>query len=256
MADENFSDGVAIVAGGSGAIGGAICRALAAAGSNVALTYRSNQPAGEEVVASIGKQGVRGEATQLALEDGEAVVAYVEGVAGRFGRIHSVVYAAGPPLPVGYASAINPVDWKRVFDLDVNGCFNLVSATIPELRKHRAGALIAIITSAVEKVPVQDILSAAPKAAIEMLIRGIAKEEGRYGIRANCVGPGFINAGMGAELLAREGFEGFTETLRRSLPLKRFGAAVDIANAAVFLLSSQANYITGQSLAVDGGLQL
>ena len=102
----------------------------------------------------------------------------------------------------------------------------------------------------------QDILSAAPKAAIEMLVRGIAKEEGRYGMRANCVGPGFIDAGLGAELLNREGGEKFTEMVRRSLPMKRFGSGREIADAVVFLLSSKASYITGQSLAVDGGLQL
>src|SRR3546814_9441373 len=72
-----------------------------------------------------------------------------------------------------------------------------------DLLKAGGGALVAVITAAVEKVPSRDICSAAPKAAIEMLFRGVALEEGRFGIRANCVGPGFIDAGLGHELLSR-----------------------------------------------------
>src|SRR3546814_3644253 len=76
---------------------------------------------------------------------------------------------------------------------------------------------------------------------------GVALEEGRFGIRANCVGPGFIDAGLGHELLSKPGLEDFTEGLRKMLPLKRFGEARDIADAVLFLLSNQARYITGQS---------
>jgi NAD(P)-dependent dehydrogenase (short-subunit alcohol dehydrogenase family) len=256
MADSNFADGVAIVAGGSGGIGREICRVLAEAGSHVALTYRSKKEAADDAVAAVKALGMRAEAAPLALEDAEATAAYVNGVAERFGRVHSIVYAAGPPLSFGYAAAIKPAEWKRVMDVDVNGCFNFIFAAMPHLKRQGAGALVALITSAVEKVPMQDILSAAPKAAIEMLVRGIAKEEGRYGVRANCVGPGFIDAGLGAALLNKEGGEKFAEMVRRSLPMKRFGSAREIAEAVVFLLSSKASYITGQSLAVDGGLQL
>ncbi len=109
----------------------------------------------------------------------------------------------------------------------------------------------------VEPVPVKDIMPAAPKAAIEMRIRGVAKESSRLGIRANCVGPGWINAGRG-----RKGIEEKLDDkqrqgiLRQMIPLQRFGGSQDIAQAALFLCSRQANYITGQSLAVDRGMQL
>jgi NAD(P)-dependent dehydrogenase (short-subunit alcohol dehydrogenase family) len=188
--------------------------------------------------------------------DSAAMKAFVDAAAARFGRVHSVVYAAGPHLPLKFVNAITPQEWKSVFDADVNGAFNLVWASLPHLKAGGGGALAAVITAAVEKVPLRDICSAAPKAAIEMLFRGVALEEGRFGIRANCVGPGFIDAGLGRELLSKPGLEGFTEGLRKMLPLKRFGEARDIAEAVVFLLSDRAKYITGQSLAVDGGLQL
>jgi NAD(P)-dependent dehydrogenase (short-subunit alcohol dehydrogenase family) len=256
MRDATFSSGVAIVAGGSGGIGSAICRALAEAGSDVVLTYRANEVAAKRVCESVEAAGRTAEARPLALENAEATAAFVEGVADQYERIHSVVYAAGPKLEFAYASSIAPADWKRVMDIDVNGCFNLISAIVPQLRKQSGGSIVSLITPAVERYPAQDILSAAPKAAIEILMRGIAKEEGRYGLRANSVGPGFIDAGLGHDMLARPGFEDFSDSLRRGLPLKRFGCAEDVANAVVFLLSSKASYITGQSLAVDGGLQI
>jgi NAD(P)-dependent dehydrogenase (short-subunit alcohol dehydrogenase family) len=100
---------------------------------------------------------------------------------------------------------------------------------------------------------VADVL---PKAAIEALMRGIAKEEGRFGIRANSVAPGCIDAGIGHAALNESGDGTFLEAVRNSSPMRHIGSADGIAQAVVFLCSGRAKFITGQSLAVDGGLQL
>lgn len=254
--ESAFAGGVAIVAGGSGGIGSAICSALAAAGSDVAFTYRSRQVAADEVIRQIEAQGRQAFAMQVDHADPGSMKAFVDAAAARFGRVHSAVYAAGPHIPMKFISAITPAEWKAVFDNDVNAAFNLVWASLPHLKAGGGGALVAVITAALEKVPLRDICSAAPKAAIEMLFKGVALEEGRFGIRANCVAPGFIDAGLGRELMETPGIEDWVEGIRKQLPMKMFGDGDDVAQAVAFLLSDKARYITGQSLAVDGGLQL
>ena len=173
----------------------------------------------------------------------------------RFGFLHSVIYAAGPPIEYRYIHEISGREWARVINADVNGCFNVVEATLPHLRKLKSGSFLAVITAAVDRAPPRDILSAAPKAAIEMLIKGIAREEGRNGIRANCVGPGYIEAGLGISTVHAH-TQDFVDKMIRAIPLKRAGRAEDVADVAVFLLSDKARYVTGVSIPVAGGLQL
>jgi NAD(P)-dependent dehydrogenase (short-subunit alcohol dehydrogenase family) len=257
MPDPNFAGGVAIVAGGSGGIGAAICLALARAGSDIALTYRSKIQAAQKVADEVLALGRKAEIAPLNLADSAAVKTYVDDIVARHGRIHTVVYAAGPPLPIKHISRLTPDEWKNIFDADVNGCFNLISACLPHLKQQGGGSIVALITAAVEQAPPRDILSAAPKAAIQMLIRGVAKEEGRFNIRANCVGPGIIDAGLGQELIEHASeTAGLAEKLRNAVPLKKYGTAEDVAEAVLFLASSKAKYITGHSLHVDGGLRL
>ena len=159
-----FEGGVAIVAGGSGGIGSAICEALALAGTHVAFTYRSRKEAADDVAAKVEAAGQEALAMQVDHADPHAMKAFVDAAAARFGRVHSVVYAAGPHIPMKFLNSITPAEWKHVFDNDVHAAFNLVWATLPHLKAGGGGSLVAIITAAVEKVPLRDICSAAPKA--------------------------------------------------------------------------------------------
>jgi NAD(P)-dependent dehydrogenase (short-subunit alcohol dehydrogenase family) len=111
-----------------------------------------------------------------------------------------------------------------------------------------------VTTAATRRFPVRDGLSAAPKAAVEALARGLAAEEGRYGVRVNCVGPGMLTDGMAERLISSgELGEDALAAARAAIPLRRFGRAADIAEAVCFLASERAAFISGQMLDVDGG---
>jgi len=250
-----FSSGAAFVVGGTGGIGSAICRALAAAGSDVALTYHSKPQEAEAIAQSINEAGREALALPIDLSDPASIQSAITRAIERFGHLHSVVYAAGPSIEYLYINEIKGADWARVINADVNGCFNLFEATLPHFRQRKGGSFLAVTTAAVDRAPPRDILSAAPKAAIEMLVRGVAREEGRNGIRANCVGPGFIEAGLGLSTIhART--QDYVNKMVRAIPLKRAGKPEDVADVALFLLSDKARYLTGVSIPVAGGLQL
>jgi NAD(P)-dependent dehydrogenase (short-subunit alcohol dehydrogenase family) len=232
-----------------------ICAALAADGCDIALTYRSDEAKAQKVAEALRATGRRVWASKLDLSDASAVARYLAETRQRFGRIHTVVCAAGPSFKVEYIGSIAPEEWARTLADDVNGCFNLMSASLAHMRDS-GGALCAVTTCAVERIPLADILSAAPKAAIETLMRGIAKEEGRSGIRANCVAPGCIDAGIGHAALHESGDSSFIDAVKAATPMQEIGSADDIGQAVAFLCSGRAKFVTGQSLSVDGGFQL
>jgi NAD(P)-dependent dehydrogenase (short-subunit alcohol dehydrogenase family) len=253
----SFDPGAAIIAGGSGGIGAGIARAFASAGIAVMITYRNSESKAIAIRSEIEAGGGTCDCQRVDLADAAQVDQLYASARQRFGRIAHVVYAAGPSFNFNFIGAIPLDEWHRVIDADINGAFHLIQQAANLFKEQSGGNLAAIVTSAVERVPVRDIMSAAPKAAIEMLVRGVAKEYGRFGVRANCVGPGWINAGLGKQALDDKLDEKTREAIRKqTIPLQRFGEASDIAWATLFLCSQQAGYITGQTLAVDGGAQI
>jgi NAD(P)-dependent dehydrogenase (short-subunit alcohol dehydrogenase family) len=248
---REFSDGVALVAGGSGGIGRAICERLARAGCRVALTYRRGRDAAEETAAAVRAHGVDAETHAVDLADAAAVAAVVDAVGAR-GAIHTVVHAVGSDFRMRYLSETSPEEWSSVVHSDADGFFHLVRAALPHLRRSR-GAIVAVTSAGLVRYPARDILSVAPKAAIEAVVRGIAREEGRYGVRANSVGVGVVDAGIFRRLAQTDLSPAWVEAAAKNAALGRLGTADEIAEAVAFLASSRASFITGQSLAVDGG---
>lgn len=255
--DHGFPRGAALVTGGSGGIGRAICRRLAEAGADVALTYHRNASAAAAVAEEVRALGRRVSMFALDTEDEQAAKQVVDTVAADFDGLHTLVYASGPDIEMNHISKTPPSVFRSYMLQDAVGFYNLVQPAIAHLRISE-GSVVAIHTAGLRRYPARDILSVAPKAAVEAIIRGIAKEEGRFGIRANGIGVGTVEAGMHWRLRENGHYNEATLALaRRNRSLPYMGRAEDVAEAALYLASPRtARYVTGQSISLCGGYAL
>lgn len=248
---DDFTDktGVAVVTGGSGGLGAAICRMLAARGAKVALTYHSNRDAAAALADEIGAAAI----DPVNLTDSDAVGDYLRRITTDHGGIHTVVHAAGPHIPMVHLSRVPPQQYAESLAAEATAFFTVVHHALPALRESQ-GSVVAVTTAATARYPVRDGLSSGTKSAVEALARAFAAEEGRFGVRINCVGPGMLTDGMAERLISSGELDDRALAItRQNIPLRRFGTAIDIAEAVCFLASDRANYVTGQKLDIDGG---
>ena len=253
-----FPIGVALVVGGSGGIGSMIATRLVNAGSKVAITYFKNRSSAEKLCNILNKENEICTSYQLDIKKPSDISSLVNRLIKEHSSIHTIVNAAGFDIPQQMISDIDLSTWTKVIDSDLNGFFNLVSSSLKQLR-NKGGSYIFISSAGLLRYPPGDVLSVAPKAAIESLIKGIAKEEGINNIRANSIALGIIETGIFLRLRDQENSffdENWEKAVMQNLAIKRFGKPEEVADLAVFLASKESGYITGQLIAVDGGYSI
>ena len=249
-----YPDGFALVIGGSGGVGTAICKELVDSHIPLLLTYNSNQTRAEALVSELHAVSTDVAYCQVSLQDLASLEAALDLGIKAYGRLHSVFIATGYDIPQSPISEVTPELWQRVMRSDAEGAFNAIHATLPHLRAGGGGSYVHISSAGLLKYPPLDILSVAPKAAVEELIKGVAKEEGINNIRANSIAIGVIETGIFLRLKEQGVFdETWIEGVKSTLPLNRFGQPEEVAKMAVFLASNHAAYTTGQLIPVDGG---
>jgi len=244
----DLSGKAAVVTGGSRGIGRAIVLRLAQQGADIAFSYRSGGTAVDEVVEAVGALGRDARAVQADAADQEAANRLVESALEAFGRIDILVNNAGITRD-DLIMRMKPEDWADVIATNLSGAFYAIKAVTRPMLKARAGRIVNITSVSGQAGQMGQANYSSAKAGLIGLTKATARELASRGITCNAVAPGFIEteltSGLPAELL---------EELLRRTPLARFGTTQDVAAAVAFLVSDEAAFITGQVLAVDGGL--
>lgn len=245
----------AFVVGATGGLGEAACLALSEQWDGLAIGYRSSKDKAQAIVNGL-PGSCEGLPVHCDLSDADGIAAAFKQAQAHFGEIGAVIFASGVAIEQPFVSKISEAEWREVIETELIGLTRVVSATLPIFRKQGGGNFVIVVSVANYCFPPGDALSSVPKAGMEALGRAIAKEEGKFGIRANMVAPGIIDAGLGTHFLETLYSPEIWEGQKKSIAMRRFGTGEDIAGAIAFLASDRASYITGQTIIVDGGFSL
>ena len=245
-----LKDQVALVTGGSRGIGRGIVKAFAAEGAKVAFVYRGSQAAAEALTAEVQQTGGTILALQADVTKGDEAQKCAERVEKEFGPINILVNNAGI-IKDDLFVRLEPEHWNAVLQTNLGGTYNFCRAVAYAMMKQRKGRIINVSSVAAEHVNPGQTNYAASKGAINAFTRALAVELASRGVTVNAIAPGFIETDMSEAVRNKAG-----DLIKKMIPMRRLGVPEDIAKAAVFLASSDASYITGQVITVDGGLSL
>lgn len=245
-----LKDQVALVTGGSRGIGRGIVLAFAKEGARVAFLYKGSQGAAESLVQEVTATGGIAKAIQCDVTKADEAQKVVDGVEKEWAAINILVNNAGI-IKDGLFVRMEPAEWQAVLDTNLGGTFNFCRAVAFAMARARKGRIINISSIAADHVNAGQTNYAASKGAINAFTRALAVELAGRGVTVNAIAPGFIATDMSEAVRNKAG-----DLITKMIPMKRLGQPDDIAKAAVFLASPDAQYITGQVLKVDGGLSL
>ncbi len=246
-------DEVAVVTGGAGGIGAAVCERLAQAGARVVV---ADLDAGRATDIADGLAGDGHIGISLDVANTEAVADAMANVAATVGPITTLINVAGWDRFVPFVET-TPDFWDQVIDINYRGTLNTVHAVLPGMIERGHGRIVSVASDAARVGSSLESIYAGAKGAVVSFSKSVAREVAKHGITVNVVCPGPTDTplirGMADELGSGEKF---MASLTRAIPMRRLAEPDDIAPAIAFLASSDASYITGQTLSVSGGLTM
>jgi 3-oxoacyl-[acyl-carrier protein] reductase len=238
----------AVVTGGSRGIGRAIALRLATQGADVAFSYRGNAAAAEDTAAAIRALGRQALPFQGDVTDPEAAEGLVKAAVASFGKVDILVNNAGITRD-DLIMRMSLDAWRSVLETNLFGAFYAIKAVSRPMLKARGGRIINITSVSGQAGQTGQANYSSAKAGLIGLTKATARELASRGITCNAVAPGFVLTELTKDLP-----QNLQDEITARTPLGRFGTTEDVANAVAFLASDEAGYITGQVLAVDGGL--
>ncbi len=248
MVEISLAGGVALVTGASRGIGAAIAGGLARAGARVGVNYRTRRDAAAQVVEAIAAAGGEAILVEGDISQEASAKAAVQTVVERWGRIDILVNNAGITRD-RLLLRMTPEDWDQVLAVDLRGAFLCTKYAMPYLVRQRQGRIVNISSVVgISGNPGQANYAAA-KAGLIGFTKAVAREVASRNVTVNAVAPGFITTDMTQQLS-----EETRQQILSRIPMGRFGSAEEVAEVVVFLCSDGARYITGQVVAIDGGL--
>lgn len=245
-----FEGKVALVTGASRGIGRETALKLAAGGASVIVNYSGNTEAAEAVVKEIISNGGTAEAYKCSVQDFDAVKEMIDYIIKQHKRIDIIVNNAGITRD-NLVLKMSEEDFDCVIDVDLKGAFNISKHVMRYMLKQKSGKIINISSLVGVTGNAGQVNYSAAKAGLIGLTKSLAREMAAKNITVNAVAPGYVDTDMIKELPDK-----VKEQIFESIPMKRAGKPSDIANAVCFLASEQANYITGQVLEVNGGMNM
>ncbi len=246
----DFGGKTAVVTGGSRGIGRAVCLELAKGGANVVLCYAGNETAANETVSACEALGAKALAVKCDVADSAQVKALMDEAVKAFGRIDILVNNAGITRD-GLLMMMKEDDFDAVISANLRGTFLCMKAVSRLMMKQRYGRIVNLSSVVGLRGNAGQVNYAASKAGVIGMTKSLAKELASRGVTVNAVAPGFINTDMTAAMT-----EAAKTATLAAIPMQRLGAPEDVARAVAFLASDSAAYITGQVLAVDGGMAM
>jgi 3-oxoacyl-[acyl-carrier protein] reductase len=246
----DLSGKIALVTGGSRGIGREICLRLAEAGARVVVNYHRSKASAEEAGAEIARRGREADLFAADIARPEAVADLFAYVRTRHGRLDILVNNAGITKD-NLLLAMDLADWEAVYEVNLRGAFLCTKAAVEMMLPQHAGSIVNIASVGAVRGGRGQVNYASAKGGLVAFTRACAVELAGKGIQVNAILPGLIVTDMTKRLRARAG-----DALLERIPQARFGDPADVADLAAFLASDRAKYITGQAIAVDGGLSV